>query len=57
MYKVDVVTCTAWKTCIDVCPTEAISMVNGHTFIDMAECIECGSCAAECPEEAIVEVD
>jgi ferredoxin len=57
MYKVDVDKCSACETCIDVCPTEAISMVDGHAVIDVDECIECGSCAAECPEEAIVEVD
>lgn len=57
MYKVDIEKCTACETCIDTCPTEAISMVDGHAFIDVDECIECGSCAEECPEEAIVEVD
>ena len=57
MYRVDIDKCSACETCIDICPTEAISMVDGHAFIDLDECIECGSCAAECPEEAIIEVD
>ena len=57
MYRVDIDKCSSCETCIDICPTEAISMVDGHAFIDLDECIECGSCAAECPEEAIVEVD
>jgi ferredoxin len=57
MYKVDIDKCSACETCIEVCPTEAISMVDGHASIDVDECIECGSCAAECPEEAISEVD
>lgn len=56
MYEVDVEKCTACGTCIDTCPSEAISMVDGHAFIDVDECIECGSCASECPEEAIIEV-
>ena len=57
MHKVDAYRCSACDTCIDVCPTEGISMVEGHAFIDMEACIECGACADECPEEAIIEVD
>ena len=57
MHKVDAYRCSACDTCIDVCPTEGISMVEGHAFIDMEAFIECGACADECPEEAIIEVD
>ena len=57
MYKVDIEKCSACETCIETCPTEAISMVDGHAFIDVDECIECGSCVEECPDEAIIEVD
>jgi ferredoxin len=57
IYKVDIEKCSACETCIDICPSEAISIVDGHAFIDADECIECGSCADECPEEAIVEED
>jgi ferredoxin len=57
MYQVDIEKCSACETCVDVCPTEAISIIDGHAVIDMEECIECGACVAECPEEAITEVD
>ena len=56
MVKVQVGECSGCETCIEVCSSEAISMVNGHAYIDLDERIECGSCAAECPEEAIIEV-
>lgn len=57
MYKVDVEKCSACETCIEVCPSEAISMVDNHAFIDVDECIECGACEAECPEKAVFEGD
>ncbi|MEJ2735300.1 MAG: 4Fe-4S binding protein [Anaerolineae bacterium] len=57
MYQVDIEQCSACETCIEVCPSEAISMVDGHAFIDQEECLECGICIDECPEGAIIEVD
>ena len=55
MYKVDVEKCDGCKSCMDACPSEAISMVDGHAFISIDDCAECGACAAECPNEAIIE--
>lgn len=57
MYQVNIEDCSGCETCIDVCPTEAISMVDGHASIDLDECVECGSCLDECPEGAIIEAD
>ena len=34
MYQVDIEQCSGCETCVDVCPNEAISMVDGHAFID-----------------------
>lgn len=39
--------------CREVCPKEAISMVNGKSFIDQDKCIKCGKCKAICPYDAI----
>ena len=55
MYKVDVEKCTGCESCIEVCATDAISLVDGKAFIDEEECIECASCEAECEEGAIFE--
>lgn len=57
MYQVDIEQCSGCETCVDVCPNEAISMVDGHAFIDQEECLDCGVCFDECPEGAIIEVD
>jgi ferredoxin len=55
VYKVDSAKCTGCGTCVDVCPSSAISMVDGVAVINPDDCVECGSCASECPSEAIFE--
>ncbi len=39
--------------CHEVCPRDAISMVNGKSVIDQSKCIKCGKCKAICPYDAI----
>ena len=41
--------------CAEVCPKHAISMVNGHSYIDQEKCIKCGQCKKVCPYGAIYE--
>lgn len=41
--------------CMEVCPKDAISMVNGKAFIDKGKCIKCGKCKAICPYDAITK--
>lgn len=50
--KVDVDKCTGCESCVDVCPVEAIEMVDGKAVVS-DECIDCGQCVDECPVEAI----
>ena len=57
MYQVDIEKCSGCETCVEACPNESISMVDGHAFIDQEECLECGICVDECPEGAIIEAD
>ena len=45
--------CTMCGTCIDTCPTEAISEGEEKYTINPDTCNDCGACAAECPVEAI----
>ena len=44
-------------SCQKVCPREAISFVNGKSFIDQQKCIKCGKCANACSYNAIVHLD
>ena len=41
--------------CQEVCPKDAISMVNGRSYIDQEKCIKCGKCKSVCPYDAIAK--
>ncbi len=45
--------CIACGTCIDECPSGAISEGEKYS-IDPAACVDCGTCADVCPSGAIV---
>ncbi len=53
---VDATRCTGCGACVEVCPTEAIALVEGKARVDEEICIGCGACADECPEDAIQPV-
>ena len=44
-------------SCQKVCPKNAISFVNGKSFIDPDKCIKCGKCAKACPYNAIIHLE
>ena len=45
--------CITCGTCVDECPSEAISEGDTKYVIDPAACVDCGTCADACPSEAI----
>jgi Fe-S-cluster-containing hydrogenase component 2 len=50
---VDKEKCTGCETCVDVCPSAAISMQDGIAVVDPELCVDCETCVEECPSEAI----
>jgi len=50
---VDTEKCTACEICVDVCPSAAITMVDGKAKVDPDLCVECETCIDECPSGAI----
>lgn len=50
---VDESTCTGCGICVDVCPVQAIELVDGLAKIDPAKCNGDGLCVDACPLQAI----
>lgn len=40
--------------CTEVCPRKAVSLKDGHSFIDQSLCIKCGKCHEACSYNAII---
>jgi len=51
--KVDVKKCTGCESCVQECPSEAITINDGKASVSADACIDCGVCVGACPEEAI----
>ena len=52
--KVDKDECTGCGTCVEECPTEAISLNDDDiAVVNDDDCTECGLCVDSCPTNAI----
>ena len=51
--ELDASRCDASATCVDVCPTGAISLTPGAWTVDAGRCVFCAACAIACPRDAI----
>ncbi len=49
--------CIGCGSCIDECPTQAISEGNEVYTIKLDLCTDCGSCKESCPADAIKELN
>lgn len=45
--------CLGYGTCAQVCPFDAIQVVNGVAVVDKEKCKACGKCIAVCPKHLI----
>ena len=46
-------TCIGCGKCVEICPAEAIELVDGKARINTGKCIGCAQCIAICPTEAM----
>lgn len=53
--KINKEECTGCGTCVEECPSEAITIneEEGCAVVDEEECVDCGACEETCPSEAI----
>jgi heterodisulfide reductase subunit A-like polyferredoxin len=51
--QVDKGKCTGCESCVEECPSEAISMDEGKAKVNPEACIDCGVCVDACPAQAI----
>ena len=45
--------CIGCGACAEICPVDAVIMVNDHPQVDQNWCIGCGVCAVSCPADVI----
>ncbi len=53
MITIDLESCTGCGACLEVCPTNALYLVDGKASVDSALCRECEACLAACPTGAM----
>ncbi len=44
------------EACVDICPKDAVTIIDGKSIIDPDLCIKCGKCMEACPYHAIVHI-
>ncbi len=45
--------CIGCGACADICPVDAVKMVEDKARVDQDWCIGCGVCAIQCPADVI----
>ena len=51
--QADLEKCNGCSTCVEACPSEALSLVEEKVKIEPDTCTDCGLCVDECPVEAL----
>ena len=51
--QVDAALCTGCQTCVERCPTDAVTLEDTVSSVDLARCIGCGLCVPTCAEGAM----
>lgn len=49
--------CDACEVCIDLCPTDCLSLLDGNLTLAVHACVSCHLCGEFCPSDAIHPID
>lgn len=41
------------RPCVNLCPAQCFTLVNGRVLFSYEGCLECGTCRVVCPEGAV----
>lgn len=55
--QIDTIKCIGCSHCMQVCPTQAIRIIEGYANIMPERCVDCGECYRVCPARAIFVKD
>ena len=47
--------CTGCSECVEVCPSEALELIDDVAVVHADKCDGCGECAETCTAEAIMD--
>ena len=50
---IDAEKCNGCETCVDECPSDAITMETEKAVVDEGLCVDCGLCVDACSVQAI----
>ncbi len=53
-YFIESSLCTGCKSCFEICPRQAIVLVDDKAYIEPSLCDGCGLCASACAQDAIL---
>jgi len=45
--------CSGCGTCVEVCPNQALTVIDGKAEVDCEKCLLCGYCNSSCPKFAL----
>ncbi len=51
--RINAAICNGCGLCVQVCPSQTISLINGKAVVSGHLSLSCGHCAAACPENAV----